>query len=195
MHLVRRECGDSKNNVTIALSEIFTSPSVAVQRAFFCCLRNSNNKNNLSNSQEENNSFCKSVKIGRQTKIWWSRKTPVSKASFSKIKVTRLSGSKEKLTMSSNSGAANGSAAAAATSSSASNVSNATNMTGTLNNSGTTSNIVGCSGSNSMNTTGNIASTTSSNNNKNNDSSCSSSNTEDYNEIEDRRRRIKNRSR
>ncbi|XP_031620793.1 BTB/POZ domain-containing protein 10 isoform X2 [Contarinia nasturtii] len=31
--------------------------------------------------------------------------------------------------------------------------------------------------------------------NKNNDSSCSSSNTEDYNEIEDRRRRIKNRSR
>lgn len=35
----------------------------------------------------------------------------------------------------------------------------------------------------------------SNNNNKNNDSSCSSSNTEDYNEIEDRRRRIKNRSR
>lgn len=30
---------------------------------------------------------------------------------------------------------------------------------------------------------------------KNNDSSCSSSNTEDYNEIEERRRRIKNRSR
>lgn len=47
------------------------------------------------------------------------------------------------------------------------------------------------------NNTGNNAATSNNtnNNNKNNDSSCSSSNTEDYNEIEDRRRRIKNRSR
>lgn len=47
---------------------------------------------------------------------------------------------------------------------------------------------VGASGS------ANVAVTTN-NNNKNNDSSCSSSNTEDSNEIEDRRRRIKNRTR
>lgn len=46
-----------------------------------------------------------------------------------------------------------------------------------------------------MNNTGNNNTAATTNNNKNNDSSCSSSNTEDYNEIEDRRRRIKNRSR